>query len=62
METVRTALDPVRTVLDHSGVAIGTATAAGHVHDHSKVRIGTVTPAGDVVSTSGVRIGRLRAA
>ncbi|MBW0116031.1 hypothetical protein [Pseudonocardia abyssalis] len=58
MDNARTAID--RPVIDHSGVAIGTATPSGDVYDHSRVRIGTVTVAGDAVSASGVRIGRVR--
>jgi hypothetical protein len=50
----------VSNVYDHTGVRIGTATAAGDVYDHNVVRIGRVDGEGDVYDHTGVRIGRVR--
>src|SRR5205807_2621613 len=46
------------TVIDHTGVRIGTVDASGAVLDHNGVRIGSVDAQGTVRDHNGVRIGR----
>lgn len=49
-----------RTVIDFSGVAIGTATDTGRLYDFGGVCCGTVSAQGDAYDHGRVHIGRCR--
>ena len=56
--TERSDMSTASTVIDHTGVRIGTVDASGAVLDHNGVRIGSVDAQGTVLDHNGVRIGR----